>query len=106
MQSLKSRKFWVAVGTILSVLIAEVFGIDISPEALGAIALGAGTYVIGQGLVDKSTVTEHIRTQADTTKLQLELYAKNLEAELEKQIARVEFLQEGPTVVEDNTEPG
>ncbi len=101
MKKLNSRKFWVAIGTILSVLIAEFAGIDISPEALGAIVLGSATYVIGQGIVDKSVVTEQVKVMGDTGKLQLELYAKNLEEQLTKTMAQIEFASDGPKVVEE-----
>lgn len=83
MNRLKSRKLWVAVGTVVSILLAEFAGIDISPEAIAGAIVMASTYVFSQGLVDKSVVTAQVQSGLDVGKLQLELYAKNLEAQLE-----------------------
>lgn len=83
MSRLKSRKLWVAVGTVVSVLLAEYAGIAVSPEAIaGAIVVATG-YIFSQGLVDKSVVTAQVTAGLDVGKLQMEIYAKNLEAQLE-----------------------
>ena len=87
MSKLKSRKFWMAVGAAVSLLIAEAFGVDVDPEAIGAIALIVGTYVIGQGMVDKSVVAKQVEVAGDVGRAQLELYARNLEDQL-KEVAR------------------
>ena len=46
--------------------------------------LMGATYMFGQGIVDKAVVTEQVKVAGDTGRLQLELYAKNLEAQLTK----------------------
>lgn len=81
---LASRKLWVAIGSVVSILIAEFLGIQVSPEAIAGVAFLAGTYIFGQGLVDKSVISEQVKVAGDTGRLQLELYARNLEAQLEQ----------------------
>ena len=84
---LASRKLWVAIGSVVSILIAELFGVNVSPEAIAGVAFLAGTYIFGQGLVDKSVVTEQVKVAGDTGRLQMELYARNLETQLEEIMA-------------------
>ena len=84
---LKSRKLWVAIGSVVSILIMEFAGVSVSPEAIAGVAFLAATYIFGQGLVDKSVVSEQVRVAGDAGKLQLQLYARNLEQELEKLMA-------------------
>jgi len=88
---LSSRKLWIAIGTVGSVLIASFFGVDVDPEALAAIAFIVGTYIFGQGLVDKSVVTEQVKVAGDVGRIQVEQYARNLE----QQLAQVLGVDEG-----------
>ena len=81
---LKSRKLWVALGSVASILIAEFFGATVSPEAIAGVAVLATSYIFGQGIVDKSVASETVRVQGDVARLQVELYARNLEKELAK----------------------
>jgi len=81
---LTSRKLWLSIGAVVSLLIAEFFGVQVSPEAIAGIAFLVGTYVLGQGLVDKSVITEQVKVAGDTGRLQMELYARNLETQLEQ----------------------
>ena len=101
MKRLASRKFWVAIGIIVSTLVAEFAGVQVSPEAIAAVVLMGATYVFGQGIVDKSVVTEQIKVAGDTGRLQLELYAKNLEEQLTKTMNQLEFAVDGPSIVPD-----
>ncbi len=101
MSRFKSRKFWMTVGAIGSLVLAEYTGIDVSPEVLGSVAVLIVGYVFAQSNVDKAVVSEQVKGAMDTGKLQLELYAKNLETELQKTIAALEYAQDGPTVVEE-----
>ena len=82
MQKLKSRKLWIAIGGVASILIAAYSGVEIDPEALAGLAFIVGTYVFGQALVDKDVVAEQVKVAGDAGKLQLQLYARNLEQEL------------------------
>ena len=82
MNKLKSRKLWIAIGGVGSILIASFFGVQVDPEALGAIAFIIGTYVFGQALVDKDVVAKQVDVAGDAGKLQLQLYARNLEQQL------------------------
>ena len=50
--------------------------------------------------VDKNVVKAQVQGAMDTGKLQLELYARNLEQELEKVTAQLEFVAEGPKPVD------
>ncbi len=81
---LASRKLWVAIGSVVSILIAELLGVQISPEAIAGVAFLAATYIFGQGLVDRSVVTEQVKVAGDVGRLQVEGYARNLEAQLEQ----------------------
>ena len=82
MSKFKSRKFWIAVGTVFSFAIAEATGYDVSPETIAGIILVVSSYIIGQGLVDKSVVTAQVIGATDVGRAQLELYARNLEEQL------------------------
>ncbi len=82
-QKLKSRKLWVAIGALLSVLVAEFTGIQLPPEAYGSLTLIVVTYILGQGLVDKSVNTKQVEVGGDAGKLQLQLYVRRLEEQLE-----------------------
>ena len=84
---LASRKLWVAIGSVLAILIAEFTGVNVSPEAIAGVAFLAATYIFGQGLVDKSVVSEQVKVAGDTGRLQMELYARNLEQQLEEIMA-------------------
>ena len=81
---LSSRKLWVAIGSVIALLVAEFTGVSVSPEAIAGVAFLAATYIFGQGLVDKSVVTEQVKVAGDTGRLQMELYARNLESQLEQ----------------------
>ena len=82
MSKFKSRKFWIAIGTVFSIAIAEATGYDVSPEAIAGIILVVSTYIVGQGIVDKSVVTAQVQVAGDIGRAQLELYARNLEEQL------------------------
>lgn len=81
---LKSRKFWFSISAAVSVFIAEYFGIEISPEALTALAGIVLSYNFGQGWVDKTVAKAEIEGAADFTKQNAIAYARQLEAELAK----------------------
>ena len=84
---LASRKLWIAIGTVVAILIAEFTGISVSPEAIAGVAFLAATYIFGQGLVDKSVVSEQVKVAGDVGRIQVEAYARNLEAQLEQIMA-------------------
>jgi len=75
----------------VSLLIAEFTGVQVSPEAIAGIAFLAGTYILGQGLVDKSVVTEQVKVAGDVGRIQVEGYARQLEAQLEQIMAPAEL---------------
>ncbi len=79
MQKFKSRKFWLAVGTVFATAIAAATGVDIDPAALAGIIVVISTYIGSQAIVDKSVGAEQVKGAFDTGRLQLELYAKQLE---------------------------
>ena len=83
----KSRKFWIAVGTVFSIAIAEATGYDISPEAIAGIVVLATGYIFGQGMVDKadrSVASAQIYASIETAKIQLQTYVRQLEKQLEE----------------------
>jgi hypothetical protein len=84
-ESLKSRKLWVSAAGILTVLLQELFGIDISPESIVSLAVIVGTYVIGQAQVDKAKVVEDARN-----------YARNLEEQIQGLVAYLQSIQADP----------
>ena len=93
MNKLKSRKLWMAIGSVVSILIADFVGVDVDPAAVAGLAAIVGTYLIGQGIVDKAVVTEQVKVAGDVGRAQLELYARNLENQL-KEIERMAEMQE------------
>ena len=104
MSKFKSRKFWIAVGTVFSIALAEALGVSISPEAIAGIVVMAVGYVVAQGNVDKGFVVEQIKVQGDVGRARIEGYAKQLEQELEKVMAQLEYASAGPQVVPETTE--
>lgn len=82
-ERLKSRKLWVTVATIIAFAINAAVGDDVvSTEAAIAVAMIAGTYVLGQSWVDKTVVTEEIKVGGDMARIEVIAYAKNLEQRL------------------------
>ena len=51
---LASRKFWVAVGTVATLIAQKPVGLDLSPAALVAVAAVAAIYVAAQAIVDSA----------------------------------------------------
>ncbi len=97
MQKFKSRKFWLAVGTVFSIAIAAATGVTIEPAAIAGIVVMATGYVVAQGNVDKGFVVEQIKVQGDVGRARIEGYAKQLEEELTKVMAQLEYAQ-GPAL--------
>ncbi len=89
MNKLKSRKLWIALGSVISILIAEYFGVDVEPQAIAGLAVVASTYIVGQSLVDKGVGAEQVKVAGDVGRAQLELYARNLEAQLTEMMENV-----------------
>ena len=83
MNKLRSRKLWIAVGSVISILLAEFFGVNVSPETIAGIIVMASSYVFAQGIVDKSVVTAQVKATADIGRIQVEMYAKQLEEQLQ-----------------------
>lgn len=54
MERLKSRKLWVTLAGLFTVLLNELLGLQIAPEVLASGAAMASAYVLGQGWVDSS----------------------------------------------------
>ena len=90
-----------AIGSILSIIIAELFGFDVSPAAIAGLIVMASSYVFAQGLVDKSVVTAQVRANADVGRIQVEMYAKTLEEELKQLISDSVVEPSGPVGVPD-----
>ena len=101
MSKFKSRKFWIAVGTVFSIALAEALGVSISPEAIAGIVVLATGYLFAQGNVDKGYVQETLKIQGDIGRARIEQYAKQLEQELEKVMAQLEYASAGPVAVPD-----
>ena len=96
MQKLKSRKFWLVIGAAVSLVLAESFDVQVNPEAIAGLAFIIGTYVFGQGMVDKAVVTKQVEIAGDVGRAQLELYARNLETQLAAVTAQIQ--EDVPTI--------
>ncbi len=99
MSKFKSRKFWIAVGTVFSIAIAEAFGYDISPEAIAGLVITASSYLFAQGLVDKNVVTKQVEVAGDVGRATVEMYAKNLELQLEEVTANLETMVDATQLI-------
>ena len=84
---MKSRKFWVTIGSILSIIVAELFGFDVSPAATAGLIVMASSYVFAQALVDKSVQTAQVVATSDVGRIQVEMYAKQLEEQVNQLVA-------------------
>lgn len=49
---LLSRKFWLAVVTAVTMILADNVGIDLDPEVVVAIILPVVAYILGEAYVD------------------------------------------------------
>ena len=49
---LLSRKFWLAVITAATMILADTIGLDLDPEIVVAIVLPVVAYIIGESYVD------------------------------------------------------
>jgi hypothetical protein len=79
---LKSRKFLLAAGGFLSVLLSEIFGVSISWEAMAG-GLGViASYILGEGIVDAKAVQAAAAEARDSAYTGLVEYARGLEAQL------------------------
>jgi len=56
MDKIKSRKLWVAIASLLFIIITDVAGVDIDPETYWAIVGVASIYITGQSIVDTRNV--------------------------------------------------
>ena len=103
----KSRKFWIAVGTVFSIAISEWLGVDVAPEAIAGLVVAASSYMFAQGIVDKGVVSKQVAVAGDTARLQMQLYITNLEAQLEDLVSEANWEQapdQGLTIVPDLAE--
>lgn len=93
---LGSRKFWVAIATLVSSLAAVFFDVEIPTEPLIGAAGILVAYLVGQSWVDKTVV----QGQADIVKNESLLQAQQYVAYLENELAKfakedVDASQEG-----------
>lgn len=88
---------------MFSLAIAELTGIEIDPATIGGIIVVISTYIVGQGLVDKSVVTAQVAAASDIGRAQVEQYAKNLEDQLTAVLGQLkdEQIVEGLTSAPD-----
>ena len=80
---LASRKLWVTIATGVGIVLAQAFGVALEPELIAGVVLLASSYIFGQGIVDKGVGTEQVKVAGDVGRIQVEAYARNLEAQLE-----------------------
>ncbi len=53
---LLSRKFWIAIITALTMILADNFGLKIDPEVIVAIILPVVAYILGESYIDAKAV--------------------------------------------------
>jgi len=49
---LLSRKFWIAVITALTMILADTLGLELDPETVVAIILPVVAYILGESIID------------------------------------------------------
>ena len=52
MKKLMSRKFIVAVGTLVFIVLTDVLGVNIDESTFNSLVMIVATYILGQGAVD------------------------------------------------------
>ena len=95
----KSRKFWITIGTAVSLVVAQIFEIEVDPAAIAGLAAIIGTYVFSQGLVDKQVVSTQVAVAGDIGRAQLEQYARSLEGQLKVVSEDLETIVEASTLI-------
>lgn len=68
-QKLTSRKFLMAVATLLSVVLLEWFDVDVAPETLATAGGVIATWIFTEGQVDKANVNQQLQTYASAVNL-------------------------------------
>ena len=53
---LLSRKFWIAVITALTMVLADTLGLELDPETVVAIILPVVAYILGESFIDSKAV--------------------------------------------------
>jgi len=53
---LLSRKFWIAVVTALTMILADTLGLELDPETVVAIILPVVAYILGESFIDSKAV--------------------------------------------------
>jgi hypothetical protein len=53
---LLSRKFWIAVITALTMILADTLGLELDPETVVAIILPVVAYILGESFIDSKAV--------------------------------------------------
>jgi len=53
---LLSRKFWIAVITALTMILADTLGLELDPETVVAIILPVVAYILGESIIDAKAV--------------------------------------------------
>ncbi len=56
---LLSRKFWIAVVTVLTMILADSFGLELDPEVIVAIILPVVAYILGESYIDAKGVKKN-----------------------------------------------
>lgn len=82
-QKLLSRKFLLAVTGLVSVFLSEMFGLELSPEAIGGMAVVVIGYVFGEGMVDKRAVEASVKEMKLDALDTAAMYARSLELQLQ-----------------------
>ena len=53
---LLSRKFWIAIVTALTMILADTLGLELDPETVVAIILPVVAYILGESFIDSKAV--------------------------------------------------
>lgn len=57
---LLSRKFWIAIVTALTMILADNFGLELDPEVIVAIILPVVAYILGESYIDAKAVKKNV----------------------------------------------
>lgn len=86
---LKSRKFLLAIATVLGLVLQAVVGLDLEPEAIAGLVVIALGWIGVEGVIDKAGITAVAAQEADEAKQAMGLYIAQMEQRLASLMASV-----------------
>lgn len=81
-EKFKSRKFWVMMGSVVALVVAELTGYTIDPQAIAGLGAIVVVWLGGQSYIDKGKVISETKVAGEIGKVQAIAYARQLEQQL------------------------